>query len=96
MKSKQLVTLMLKEGLHPEYRGFAYLKALMELCPLEGNIPPLSKLYAKMGRALGVKPSAIMQGIRLCIWNGDRGACSNRAMIYRLRALLWADAGTGK
>lgn len=37
MKSKQLVTLMLKEGLHPEYRGFAYLEALMELCTLAGN-----------------------------------------------------------
>lgn len=37
MKSKQLVTLMLKEGLHPEYRGFAYLKALMELCTLAGK-----------------------------------------------------------
>lgn len=96
MKSKQIVTLMLKEGLHPEYRGFAYLEALMGFCPLEGSIPPLSELYAKTGEALGVRPSAIMQGIRLCIRDGKADGCSNREMIYRLRALLWAETEPGK
>lgn len=37
-----------------------------------------------------------MQGIRLCIRDGKAGGCSNREMVYRLRALLWAENEPGK
>ncbi len=96
MKSKAIVSLMLKEGLRPEYRGFGYLAALMALCPLEGAIPPLAELYDKAGEALGVSPSAVMQGIRLCIQQGNTEARSNRAMVYRLRALRWKEVSPDK
>ncbi len=96
MTNDCLVVLMLEEGLQPAYRGFLYLKTLMEFCPLEGEIPPLKELYTQTGIALGTRPSAVMQGIRLCLQNADSPAPTNQAMIYRLRARLWAEGGQQK